>query len=419
MGGVVAAIAGGVVAGGLRQLASGQRPDLPNLLLTPSNALRLTSGLSHLRGAALKLGQMLSMDTGLVLSPQISQIFASLRDDAKPMPPKQLQTVLNAQWGPGWLKQFRRFDVRPFAAASIGQVHRAQTLDGHDLAIKVQYPGVRDSIDSDVDNVATLMRLPGLVPSGMDLQPLLAEAKRQLHAEADYQAEANHLAQFGAWLAGSDMFLVPDLYPALCTSQVLAMRYVDSAPLDSLTHAPQALRDKVAAALIDLVLREIFVFGAMQTDPNWANYRYCPPSGRIVLLDFGAVQTIAPSLAADFRALALVALDGEPKATRDAMLRIGYFGPTTAPHHQTLIQSMFDLAMAPLRQATAFDFGQSDLLERLRDMGLAIGSDRDLAHVPPAATLFLHRKIGGMYLMAAKLRARLALRPMVETYCSP
>jgi predicted unusual protein kinase regulating ubiquinone biosynthesis (AarF/ABC1/UbiB family) len=419
MGGVVAAIAGGIVAGGLRQLASGQRPDLPSLLLTPSNALRLTSGLSHLRGAALKLGQMLSMDTGLVLSPEISQIFASLRDDAKPMPPKQLQTVLNAQWGPGWLKQFRRFDVRPFAAASIGQVHRAQTLDGHDLAIKVQYPGVRDSIDSDVDNIATLMRLPGLVPSGMDLQPLLAEAKRQLHAEADYQAEANHLAQFGAWLAGSDMFLVPDLYPALCTSQVLAMRYVVSAPLDSLTHAPQALRDKVAAALIDLVLREIFVFGAMQTDPNWANYRYCPPSGRIVLLDFGAVQTIAPSLAADFRALALVALDGEPKATRDAMLRIGYFGPTTAPHHQTLIQSMFDLAMAPLRQATAFDFGQSDLLERLRDMGLAIGSDRDLAHVPPAATLFLHRKIGGMYLMATKLRARVALRPMVETYCSP
>ena len=418
MGGVVAAIAGGVVAGGLRQLASGQRPDLPNLLLTPSNALRLTSGLSHLRGAALKLGQMLSMDTGLVLSPQISQIFASLRDDAKPMPPKQLQTVLNAQWGPGWLKQFRRFDVRPFAAASIGQVHRAQTLDGQDLAIKVQYPGVRDSIDSDVDNIATLMRLPGLVPSGMDLQPLLAEAKRQLHAEADYQAEANHLAQFGSLLAGSDMFLVPDLHPDLCTSQVLAMRYVESAPLDSLTHAPQALRDKVAAALIDLVLREIFVFGAMQTDPNWANYRYCPPSGRIVLLDFGAVQTIAPSLAADFRALAQVALDGEPKATRDAMLRIGYFGPTTAPHHQTLIQSMFDLAMGPLRQATPFDFGQSDLLERLRDMGLAIGSDRDLAHVPPAATLFLHRKIGGMYLMAAKLRARVALRPMVETYCS-
>ena len=136
--------------------------------MTPSNALRLTEGLSHMRGAALKLGQMLSMDTGLVLSPQLTQILASLRDDAKHMPPKQLQTALNAEWGPGWYSRFARFDVRPFAAASIGQVHRAVTRDGQDLAIKVQYPGVRASIDSDVDNIATLMRLPGLLPRGMN-----------------------------------------------------------------------------------------------------------------------------------------------------------------------------------------------------------------------------------------------------------
>ena len=174
----------------------------------------------------------------------------------------------------------------------------------------------------------------------------------------------------------------------------------------------------VAAALIDLVLRELFVFGAMQTDPNFANYRYDPASGRIVLLDFGAVQAVSSELAADFRALARVALGGGVQETRDAMVRIGYFGPATARHHQHLIQSMFDAAMAPLRQETPFDFGRSDLLERLRDMGLAIGNDRELAHVPPAVTLFLHRKIGGMYLMAAKLRARIALRPMVEAYCS-
>ena len=111
------------------------------------------------------------------------------------------------------------------------------------------------------------------------------------------------------------------------------------------------------------------------------------------------------------------ALDGGAAETRDAMLRIGYFGPSTAPHQQDLIQSMFNTAMAPLRQDAPFDFGRSDLLEWLRDMGLAIDNDRNLAHVPPAATLFLHRKIGGMYLMAAKLRARIALRPMVETYC--
>ena len=416
-GGMATGIAGSVAAGGLRALAGGQRPDLAQLLLTPANTLRLTDGLSHLRGAALKLGQMLSMDTGVVLPAELTTILSRMRNDARHMPPKQLQTVLNAEWGMGWYSRFARFDVRPFAAASIGQVHRATLPGGTDLAIKVQYPGVRASIDSDVDNVATLLRLPGLLPRGMDLQPLLAEAKRQLHAEADYTAEAQHLARFGTLLAGSDMFALPALHHALCTPQVLAMRYMDSAPLDSLADAPQALRDRVATALIDLVLRELFEFGAMQTDPNLANYRFDPKTNRIILLDFGAVQPIAPALAADFRALARVALDGGDAATRDAMLRIGYFGADTAPHHQALIQSMFATAMGPVRQEGPFDFGTSTLLETLRDMGLAIGNDRELAHVPPAATLFLHRKIGGMYLMAAKLQARIALRPMVERYC--
>lgn len=380
--------------------------------------LRLTDGLSHLRGAALKVGQMLSMDTGLVLSDELTAILGQMRDDARHMPPKQLQTVLNSELGAGWYKRFARFDVRPFAAASIGQVHRATTHDGRELAIKVQYPGVRASIDDDVDNMAALLRLPGLVPRDMDLAPLMAEAKRQLHAEADYLAEAQHLTRFGALLAGSDIFILPDLHKDLCTPQVIAMTYLDSEPVESLIHASQAVRDQVATALIDLVLRELFVFGAMQTDPNLANYRYDPKTGRIVLLDFGAVQPIPDALVADFRALARVALDGGADETRAAMLRIGYFGHDTAPHHQDLITAMFDVAMAPLRQNAPFDFGRSDLLERLRDMGLAIGSDRDLAHVPPAATLFLHRKIGGMYLMAAKLQARVALRPMIEAYCN-
>jgi len=416
-GGIASGIAGGVAAGGLRALAGGRRPDLAQLLLTPANTLRLTHGLSHLRGAALKLGQMLSMDTGVVLPGELTAILGRMRDDARHMPPKQLQTVLNAEWGAGWYGRFARFDVRPFAAASIGQVHRAVTHDGQDLAIKVQYPGVRASIDSDVDNMAMLMRLPGLLPRGMDISPLLAEAKRQLHAEADYLAEAQHLARFGVLLNRLDMFVLPKLHAGLCTPQVIAMSYMESTPLDSLVDAPQAVRDRVASALIDLVLRELFQFGTMQTDPNLANYRHDPKTGRIVLLDFGAVQPVAPDVAADFRTLARAALDGGTTEIRDAMLRIGYFGPATAPHHQDLIQSMFTAAMAPLRQNTPFDFGSSNLLERLHDMGLILGNDRQLANLPPASTLFLHRKIGGMYLMAAKLRARVALRPLVETYC--
>lgn len=416
MGGLATGIVGDMVASGVRQMAQGERPRLPGMLLTPAIASRVTRDLGQMRGAAMKLGQMLSMDTGLVLPPEMTAIMASLRAEAPHMPPKQLQGVLNAEWGTGWYGQFARFDLRPFAAASIGQVHRARMPDGRDLAIKVQYPGVRASIDSDIDNVAALLRLPGIVPRDMDLAPILNEAKRQLHREADYLAEARHLSAFHALLSDSDVFRLPELQQDLSTSQVLAMSYIESQPLEAMMDAPQALRDHVATQMIDLVLRELFTFHLMQTDPNLANYRFDPASGRIVLLDFGAVMTIDPALAQDFRQLLNAALGEDAATIREAMLQVGYFDATTPVRHQDLIMAMFNTAMAPLRQSEPFDFAQAALMETLRDMGLAMGSERDLTHVPPPATLFLHRKIGGIYLMAAKLKARVALRPMLERY---
>jgi len=417
MGSMTGGILGGMVASGLRQMAQGERPSLPGMFLTPATAARLTRDLGQMRGAAMKLGQMLSMDEGLVLPPEMTATLAALRADAPHMPPKQLQAALNAEWGAGWYGRFKRFDLRPFAAASIGQVHRA-VMDNRDMAIKVQYPGIRASIDSDIDNLAAMLRLPGLMPRGMDLAPILQEAKAQLHLEADYQAEARHLTAFRNLLAGSDRFRLPQLYPDLSTPRVLAMSYIESQPIEAVAEAPQALRDQVARDLIDLVLCELFRFGLMQTDPNLANYRFDPATGYVVLLDFGAVMAIRPDLVQDFRSLLNAALDGTAAQTRAAMRQIGYFSDSTAPHLQDLIQRMFDTAMAPLRQATPFDFGNAGLIETLRDMGLAMGQERELTQVPPPATLFLHRKIGGIYLLAAKLKARVALRPLVEAYRS-
>ena len=233
LGGMAGGIAGGMLAQGTRQWASGRRPTVAGLLLTPANAIRLTRELSHLRGAAMKLGQLLSMDSGDLLPPPLADIMGRLRADATPMPPAQLQTVLARSWGKDWRRQFERFDVRPIAAASIGQVHRAHTRDGRDLAIKVQYPGVRGSIDSDVDNVAALIRLSGLVPSAIDVTPMLAEAKRQLHEEADYAREGEYLARFGALLADAADYRVPRLHADLSGADVLAMDFVGGVAVES------------------------------------------------------------------------------------------------------------------------------------------------------------------------------------------
>ncbi|MDP3299405.1 MAG: AarF/UbiB family protein, partial [Phenylobacterium sp.] len=177
LGQLAGGVAGGMIAEGARRLADGQRPQLSDLMLTPGNALRVAEQLSRLRGAAMKLGQMISMDGGDVLPPELAAIMARLRDAAHFMPPGQLNRVLESAWGRDWRRQFAQFDMTPIAAASIGQVHRARLHDGRLLAIKVQYPGVAASIDADVDNVASLLRLSGLLPHGLDIAPLLDKAK--------------------------------------------------------------------------------------------------------------------------------------------------------------------------------------------------------------------------------------------------
>ena len=264
-------IAGGMLAEGARRLAAGERPQLSDMLLTPGNALRLTEQLSKLRGAAMKLGQMISLDAGDLLPAELTAILARLRDAAHYMPPSQLNQVLIGEWGKDWRKRFARFEATPIAAASIGQVHRATLPDGRVVAIKVQYPGVAASIDADVDNVATLLRLSTLLPDSLDIAPLLAEAKQQLREETDYLREAEQMRRYGALLAGNPAFVVPAPVPELSGERVLAMDFIPGAPIDTLEGADQATRDAAMGALLGLVLRELFEFGFMQTDPNFAN----------------------------------------------------------------------------------------------------------------------------------------------------
>nr|WP_111536986.1 AarF/ABC1/UbiB kinase family protein [Palleronia aestuarii] len=416
MGNLAGGVAGATLAGGLREAARGRRPRFEDLILTPGNAQRIATELSRMRGAAMKVGQLMSMDAGDVMPPEIAAILDRLRSDADPMPPRQLRDVLGAEWGRDWLKRFDHFDVRPIAAASIGQVHRARTKDGRALALKIQYPGIRDSIDSDIANISGLIRWSGAAPSGLDLRPLLEDARRQLHEEADYEREGQNLDLFAAHLAGEEDFVVPRRHADFCTPNVLAMDYVGGQPVERLTEAPQAVRDGIARRLIALVLRELFEWGAMQTDPNFANYLVEPGTERIVLLDFGAVRHFPPDLVAGFRDLMLAGLSRDAVAARRAAVAVGLMTEATPPRLADRLLAMFDTGMAPLRSDAPFDFGTTDLAQRLRDMGLEIGTEREVRHVPPSDTLLIQRKVAGTYLLAARLRARVDLAGIVAPY---
>ena len=386
------------------------------MILTPANAIKLADRLSHLRGAAMKLGQMISMDAGDFLPPELSRIMGRLRDDAHHMPPAQLHQVLAREWGPDWRMRFRHFEIRPIAAASIGQVHRAITRDGVELAIKVQYPGVRESIDADVDNVATLLRMSGVLPRGFDITPLLAEAKSQLAEEADYEREGEQMALFGRLLADTPQVVVPTLYPQLTTAGILSMTFLAGQPIETLETAPQAARDAAMQTLMQLVLRELFEFGVMQTDPNFANYRIQPDTGRLVLLDFGAARPVAAATAQGYRRLLRAGLAGDRAAVRQAALEAGFLGRTAVARHGGGIEQMIDVVVRELNRPGPFDFGDRRFVAALRDPGMEIAADTNAWHVPPADLLFVQRKISGTALLAARLGARVDVRSLVKPW---
>ena len=406
-------VAGSVFAQGARRLADGERPQLRDLLLTPANVGRVADQLSHLRGAAMKLGQMISMDTGDFLPTELTQILARLRENAHHMPPAQLQRVLARDWGKDWRRRFAQFDATPLAAASIGQVHRARTPDGRDLAIKVQYPGVRESIDADVDNVATLLRISGLLPKSVDISPLLTEAKRQLREEADYRREGEQLARFGALLANNPDYVVPRLDREFTGDDVLAMDFIDGIAIETLADAGQDIRDAAMQKLITLVLRELFEFRLMQTDPNFGNYRYQPATRKLVLLDFGATRDIAAETVQGYRRLLTAGLAGDRDGVRLAAVAAGFLGEAAVAKHRPLVDRMIEVILAELNRPGPFDFGDRSFLGVVREQGMAMAGDRDAWHIPPIDTLFVQRKISGTALLAARLEARVDVRDLI------
>lgn len=416
LGTLASGVAGGMMAEGARQFVQGKRPSMGDLLLTPANARRVAEQLAHLRGAAMKVGQLLSMDAGELLPPELAEILARLRSDAIPMPMSQVVSALNVGWGPGWEQHFERFSFTPMAAASIGQVHRARTREGLELAVKIQYPGVRRSIDSDVDNVASLLRLSGLLPKSLNIDPLLNDAKAQLHDEANYLREGDALRRYAALLADSQDFIVPALHAGLTRPDILAMTFVDGQAVESLVTAPQSVRDRVASLLIGLLFRELFEFRFVQTDPNFANYLYMGEPGRLALLDLGAARTFSPERVAAYRRLMRGALQGEREAVDAAAAGIGYFQTDILERQRRMVVDLFMEACEPLRHEGAYDFGTTTLAARIRDAGRVLSMDRDFWHTPPADAIFLHRKIGGLFLLAARLRARVRVGDLAMAY---
>lgn len=216
--------------------------------MSKRNVELIVRKLSKMRGAALKIGQMLSIQDNKS-TPDISNILKRVQNSANYMPEKQLNQVLTKELGPNWKDKFLEFCDIPFAAASIGQVHKATLHDGTNVAVKVQYPGVSESITSDLNNVKSFLKLGSLLPKGLYLENTIRVAKLELQMECDYEREADSMIKFAKLINESNFFSanfsIPKVFKELSTKRVLTSEFLPGFSIGEAVKCSQEVRNNV------------------------------------------------------------------------------------------------------------------------------------------------------------------------------
>lgn len=237
---------------------------------------------SKMRGAALKIAQLLCMHG--TLGDRGNEVLALLeqsQNNAHSMNRAQLNSVLMESFGKNWMSKYKSFDINPFAAASIGQVHLAVTHSNQKVAVKVQYPGVDESIDSDTKNIIRILSMIDILPKGMFLENIMETTRLEYLDECDYNKELQSTNFFSEKIKNHSEFYVPKTFPELSSKRVITTEFIDGIHLSECHSQSQSVRNFISASLFKLCLLELFEFKTMQTDPNWSNFIYIPKENKV------------------------------------------------------------------------------------------------------------------------------------------
>ena len=391
-----------------------KKPDLRSALVSKKNVTATVNTLKNLRGAAMKFGQLMSMDESIILSPDLAAVFAQLRSSGYSMTPSQLKKILNQNWGDGWLRNFKHFEVRPFAAASIGQVHKATLKSGEIVAIKVQFPGVRQSIDNDLSSLKFIMKTSGMLPAKFPLDYYITQCGDLLKRETDYELEAINITRFSEFLRSNDKLNVPKVYNQLSTQETLTMSFFEGRELSSKMAYDQSSINEISLSLLELLLNEIFTFKLVQTDPNLANFLLSEGDNSLCILDFGACCQVSEATHELYKDLLNVALTLDANKIKSFLEDKNFIPKDASSEGTKFFDSIISIAINEISQNEFFDFQQSKVFEIITEEDLNLYFELIPSSLFGSDFIFIQRKIFGLILFFRAIGAKLPLLKILK-----
>lgn len=402
-----------------------------------SQARFLVEELGRLKGSVVKIGQVMALYGEHFLPEEVTEALHTLEDQTTSLEWPAIERVLKAEMGEQRLAELD-VDPEPIGAASLGQVHRAlRKRDGLELVLKVQYPGVADAVDSDLNAVAQLLKVARLVSFGPEFNDWLEEVREMMHREVDYRLEARTTEKFRHMLGDDHRYVVPRVLQEYSTDHIIASTYEHGHSVSSpeVRELSLARRSALGKAALELFFQELFDWGEIQTDPNFGNYRIRigseqeagPGQDQIVLLDFGAVQSYSQAFLAPVIQMIRASYEGDLDAVIDGGVTLRFmsrdwpaevlkkFGSVCMSVLEPLARDRSQWPDYAVNSEGEYRWKQSDLPSRVAKQAARSAISRYF-RVPPKEFVFLNRKLIGVYTFIAVLQAEFNGEDLLKRY---
>ena len=410
-----------------------QKRDVRNQAFRQEQAQYLADELGKLKGSVVKIGQMLALYGEHFLPPEITQALQSLNDNTATLSWHVIEQTIQAQLG----ESYRELEIEPIpiGTASLAQVHRATIIStGQQIVLKVQYPGVADAIDSDLSLFKQLLKVTNAVPQTRALDEWFSEIQDLLHHEVNYLAEADTTERFYQRLQHDNRYIVPQIIRRHSSERLLCMTYEHGVPVTdlSLQTLSQSRRDAIGQAVIEILLQEIFVWGEMQTDPNFGNYLLRTHEDdsvpdQIILLDFGAMRQFDEHLLNIAKSLMQAGFYHDQQAMQEAMRGYDFFDNMSPNVHHDMAQVFLtatepfslpehnpDLSLELLDDHGRYRWAASQLHQRVMKQASQAMQSLEFS-LPPKEFMFISRKFIGAYTFLTVLDARTDSRQLIDS----